>query len=248
MRVRIWMLLAVILCAACDQLGSTGAGTCGDTTSYAVGTSQAGKVEQGDCSVPGVPMLDTYIFHTSQVTALQFSLGSFKGGLSLFKGATVPPNIDSEIFNIEGGGSARAFLPAGIYTILVGGDAPGSYTFSTTETNAAGCTDKYTTTGIFLSGGVNVDDCAANGGAKQDMFQINMTAGQTIGVNATLVKQGAVAFGNDKNPEMFSKQFDSPTGGTAQFAFTAPTAGYYTLHLFGMPAQFGVSGYGFGIQ
>ena len=242
-------LLAAASCSATDKLS----GTCAGVVPFSIGSTASGTGGSDECAAPNGDSGHLYSFSLSTQANVQFTLNSngFEGGLAVYPGKATTGAATS-VFDVSANGaaSARTWLPAGDYFMVVSAvSGSGAYSLTTQTAEMSDCSvPGWARPGVTISGTVTASDCDASPPAKQDIYQVNMTAGQTVSVNAQISKSGAVLWrtGNATSADLITKSL--PNGGTTSFTFTAPSAGAFRVHLLSSQPSAGPMSYTVSIQ
>ena len=240
-RRRAAVLLLLAAAVACDNPASP-TGTCLGPQVFKADTTVTGVAFADDCSAPNGFFGDVYQFTVAAQTNVLLSMTSngFDGALALFSGTfTVgsAPRLIGKEFG-RGAFSFKAFLPAGNYFIVAGSDeaAGGEYTLTSAPTTTTPCSELipwFTMRGADITGLLTTADCQGAPGAFQDIFSLEMDAGEQIAVSVEMNKVGFVLWRRDgsasaANITQFGALFPNVT---AQATFTAPDLARFNVHV-----------------
>lgn len=241
-RFRCVLLVLLLSIVACED-APTAAGTCLGPQPFGPDTTVSGVAFTDDCAAPNGLLGDVYQFTVAVQTNIMITMtpAGFSGGLGLFVGPYVEGATPRLIFVEYGRGAfgAKAFLPAGSYYVVAGSDeaAGGDYTLSAAPTTTTPCTDPttawYTLPGADITGLLTTADCAGAPGAFQDLFRLQMEAGEQIAVSVEMNKMGAVLWRRDGSASAanLSQFFTLQPNVTAGATFTAPERGAFNVHV-----------------
>lgn len=234
------LLLSVLM--ACDDPASP-SGTCLGPQLFSADTTVSGVAFTDDCTGPSGTFGDVYQFTVAAQTNILLTMtpSGFAGQLALFKGTLEGGVTPRKVFVQYGRGafSAKAFLPAGTYFVVAGSDerAGGDYTLTSGPTTTTPCTDPtthwFTIRGADITGLITTADCAGAPGVFQDLFGLEMDAGEQIAVSVEMNRVGFVLWRRDgsasaPNLNEFSALFANVT---AQGTFTAPDQAKFNVHV-----------------
>lgn len=233
------LLLSVLM--ACDDPASP-TGTCLGPQVFKADTTVSGVAFTDDCSAPNGFFGDVYQFTVAAQTNVLLTMTSsgFDGALGLFTGTftggTAPRLIGKEFG--RGAFSFKAFLPAGTYFVVAGSDeaAGGDYTLTSAPTTTTPCAELipwFTTRGADITGLLTTADCVGAPGAYQDIFSLEMDAGEQLAVSVEMNKVGFVLWRRDgsasaANLTQFAALFANVT---AQGTFTAPDQARFNVNV-----------------
>lgn len=233
------LLLTVV---SCDD-APTASGSCLGPQPLTLDASIVGVAFTDDCVAPNGLLGDIYEFTVAAQTNIMITMTptGFAGGLGLFVGPYVEGATPRMIFKEFGRGTfgAKAFLPAGNYYIVAGSDeaAGGEYTLATAPTTTTPCTETtmawYTMRGADITGLLTTADCQGAPGAFQDIFSLEMDAGEQLAVSAELNKAGFVLWRRDGSASAANlNQFAALQPNiTASGTFTAPDKAVFNVHV-----------------
>ncbi len=227
---------------SCDE-APTASGTCLGPQPFSATASVVGIAFTDDCTAPNGLLGDIYQFTVAAQTNIMITMTptGFAGGLGLFVGPYVEGGTPRLIFKEFGRGTfgAKAFLPAGTYYIVAGSDeaAGGEYTLASVPTTTTPCTEMtmawYTMRGADITGLLTTADCQGAPGAFQDMFRLEMDAGEQVAVSVEMNKLGFVLWRLDGSASAANlAQFAVlQPNVTAAATFTAPTKAGFNVHV-----------------
>lgn len=228
---------------ACTQLGT-----------HAIGIRTEGILQDGDCRDEDQRPFDVYqVTLTGQTHFLvKLTPSGFEGSVGL---ATFPPSggtLPNEVFSTEGTGAigARVFLPAGTYYVGVGTTSgKGAYTLETSPTSVGDCSYmNRALPGVTIPGVIGANDCAGNGAARQDIYELTLQSGRTYTFSGTRDKAGTVALHTGSAGSAPLKEQTLMGAGSFSFSYTPTKTDFYRVHVFGEPQFQGPVGYTLTIQ
>lgn len=228
----------VVLAAVITGCGSSTepSGACAAATALTIGASATGKSGSDECSLPDGSAGKFYTLSLSATTGFLLTMtpSGFTGSIGLYSGSPTNPGKATVIFTEGGTGTVggRAFLPAGQYFIGAGrvGQAGGGFTISTSVSENTDCVfGSWTVLGTPLTGSLTATDCAGALGSSQDIYQVRMTAGQSVVITAAVSKPGGVIWGTS-SASIIERPLSSPTGGSTTITYKATVDGVYLLH------------------
>lgn len=241
-RLRVALVVLLVAIVACDNPASP-TGSCLGPQVFKADTTVSGVAFTDDCSAPNGFFGDVYQFTVASQTNMLLTMTStgFDGALALFTGTFtggVAPRLIGKEFG-RGAFSFKAFLPAGTYFVVAGSDEPagGDYTLTSSPTTTTPCTDTsinwYTTRGADITGLLTTADCVGAPGVYQDLFGLEMDAGEQIAVSVEMNKVGGVMWRRDGSASAANiSQFSALVpNATASATFTAPDQAKFNVHV-----------------
>lgn len=241
-RSRILPLALLVSVVACED-APTASGTCLGAQPYTAGTSITGIAFVDDCAAPNGLVGDVHQFTVASQTNLMITMtpSGYAGALGLFVGPFVEGGTPRLVFKEFGRGTfgAKAFLPAGTYYIVAGSDeaSGGNYTLESVPTTTTPCTETtmawYTLPGADITGLLAADDCLAGNGGRQDIFGLNLGAGEALSVSIEIAKSSAVLFRRDGSASAanITQFFALVPNTTVSGTFTAPDPARFNVHV-----------------
>ena len=231
--VRGCVLLLLLPLASCSKLsGLLGpSGACAGPQTYTIGSTASGTLGQNECKGPGDLSGHIYVFALTGQNNFSVTMtpSGFEGAFGLYgsSNAVVPEQKHSGTI------IARAFLPLGQYTLVVGRSKgnSGSYTLTTQSASVDGCQTDITnwiTPGSIVTGVVTDADCSGAGTSRQDIYEIVLAASQTLNVSVTMDQDGSFALFTGSSVVLAR---NVTKGGTSSFTYTAPGAASYRVHV-----------------
>ena len=254
MRLRPAVILGLSVGACSGDPAGSSAPDCTAAAAYTIGGSVSGSLGAGDCRGPDGGFSDPYSFTTNTSTSFRATLTAtgFAPNLILLQGTAASLSTAKTVF--DGESSANAFIPAGSYVIVVAADdgKTGSYTLTSGSSNTSDCSIRsFIFRGASASGTINANDCVGGMATiRQDIYEVYMESGSSVTINATSNRPGAVLFrsGTAASADLVSRMFNSATGGSATFSYTATSSGFYRVHMLNELGTTTTANYSFSIS
>lgn len=247
-------LLALVSLLACGADALVSTGTCNGAQTLAVGGSATGALGVDDCKSPEGESADLYQITLSAQTNFQMTLtpSGFEPWMMMYSGTATSTNPPL-VLDMDGSSPlvAKAFLPAGTYTLAVGtaNNKPGSYTLQTETTVNTGCViNSWTVVGITLNGTVTPTDCAGAADSRHDLYAFVGKKGQGITVTATMNKPGDVNLAQRTGGDVAHQHVDPPAGGNFSLFALLPADGVYVIDISSVSAANGNAVYTLAIR
>ena len=243
-------LLAFLVVASsvlgCAADVATPSGVCTGATPLTIGATANAKAGSDECAIAGgAGQIISLTLTTPMTFLVTMTPSGFVGGFTMFSGTYANVGAAKEILSVEGSSpmGARAFLPVGQYFMAAGrkGATGGAYSLTTTVTQNADCAyENWTVPGITLTGTLTTRDCPGLLGSTQQIYNVRLSAGQSVSIMASVSKNGSVIWGTSSGT-IVERLLAAPTGGSASINYSATADNIYLLHFFNNQPQTGSS-------